>query len=160
MYDPVLSAWLEDTPLMRQDIFSIIGRSAFGKLYLWGTASGQSFSILTSWGIIFPRDNSNKIQASYADDLVRYFFEGLRKEDLAEEDVQGRPLFGRALQALGPLASDEMYGYVPALALGGEAHLKNLRKVEAVEHLVILAQLGERTIMRDIVQDAKDAGLM
>ena len=160
VYDPVLSAWLEDTPLMRQDTFSIIGRSAFGQLFLWGTKSGQSLNIIPCWDMIFPRDNSKKVQAGLADDLVRYFFVGLDRENLIEEDAQGRPLFDRALQTLGPLASDEMYGYVPALALGGEARLENLRKVKAVEHLIILAQLGERTIMRDIVQDAQNAGLM
>jgi len=35
-----------------------------------------------------------------------------------------------------------MYGFVPALALGGALTLSNLRKVKAVEHLVILAQLA------------------
>ena len=53
-----------------------------------------------------------------------------------------------------------MYGFEPALALGGKADLRNLRKVKAVEHLVMLAQLGERQIMRDIVKDAKAQGLM
>jgi hypothetical protein len=35
-----------------------------------------------------------------------------------------------------------MYGFVPALALGGALTLANLQKVKAVEHLVILAQLA------------------
>ncbi len=37
-------------------------------------------------------------------------------------------LFKPALKSLGPLKSDEMYGFVPALALGGQMELKNLQK--------------------------------
>jgi hypothetical protein len=82
------------------------------------------------------------------------------KKQLEQKDHHDKPLFERALKKLGPLAADEMYGFEPTLALGGKADLKNLHKVKAVEHLVILAQLGERQIMRDIVKDAKAAGLM
>lgn len=35
----------------------------------------------------------------------------------------------------------------------------HLRKVKCVEHLVLLAQVGERQVMRDIVKDAKAYGL-
>ncbi|WP_426342889.1 T6SS immunity protein Tdi1 domain-containing protein [Pseudoduganella sp. S-14] len=35
-----------------------------------------------------------------------------------------------------------MYGFSPALALGGASMLKNLRNVKAVEHLILLAQLA------------------
>ena len=40
-----------------------------------------------------------------------------------------------------------MYGFVPALALGGPATLDHLEKVKAVEHLVLLAQLSELRVM-------------
>ena len=83
-----------------------------------------------------------------------------KKKRLDQKDDLETPLFDRALKALGPLARDEMYGFEPALALGGKADLRNLRKVKAVEHLVMLAQLGELQIMRDIVKDAKAQGLM
>lgn len=36
-----------------------------------------------------------------------------------------------------------MYGFVPALALGGPATLEHLQKVKAVEHRVMLAQLSD-----------------
>jgi hypothetical protein len=44
--------------------------------------------------------------------------------------------------------------------LGGKPDLGNLRRVDAVTHLTLLAQLGDREIMRDIVADARNAGLM
>jgi hypothetical protein len=56
-------------------------------------------------------------------------------------------MFAPALKKLGPLKPDEMYGFVPAVALSGSATLANLQKVKAVEHLAILAQLTERQVM-------------
>ena len=56
-------------------------------------------------------------------------------------------LFTPALKKLGRLEHDEMYGFVPALALGGPSDLAHLQKVKAVEHLVILAQLSDLRVM-------------
>lgn len=36
-----------------------------------------------------------------------------------------------------------MYGFVPALMLGGPGRLEHLEKLKAVEHLVLLSQLSE-----------------
>jgi len=80
-----------------------------------------------------------------------------RKAD--QTDDKDAPLFGRALELLGPLAHDEMYGFVPALALGGPCRLDHLQKVKAAEHLMFLAQLGERRVMVDIVKEVKARGL-
>jgi hypothetical protein len=52
-------------------------------------------------------------------------------------------LFEPARKKLGTLRRDEMYGFVPALMLGGSETVDNLEKVKAVEHLVILSQLAE-----------------
>ncbi|RMP31864.1 GAD-like domain protein [Pseudomonas coronafaciens pv. atropurpurea] len=35
-----------------------------------------------------------------------------------------------------------MYGFVPALALGGPMELENLQKVKTIEHLTFLSQLS------------------
>jgi hypothetical protein len=56
-------------------------------------------------------------------------------------DFARLPLFKRALAKLGPLNHDECYGFVPALALGGEVRLENLKKVKLLQYLEILSQL-------------------
>jgi len=158
-YAPALEAWIGDTPLMKKDTFYVIGRSAFGQLFLWGTNSGQSLKILSVWGAIFPRDQSDAIAAGRADELARYFIQFREKSELDLKDHLDEPLFDRALEKLGPLAADEMYAFEPMLAFGA-ADLKNLRKVKAVAHLVIMAQLSERKIMPDIVKKSKATGLL
>lgn len=87
------------------------------------------------------------------------FIRGQKKPGPKQKNDKAQPLFDRALTVLGPLAFDEMYAFEPALALGGKADLMHLRKVKCVEHLVLLAQVGERQVMRDIVKDAKAYGL-
>lgn len=159
-YEPVLDAWLGDTPFVERDALYVVARTAFGQIFIWGEKGGQCLDVRSLWGMIFPTDDSSRVAQGGADRLVRYFFSTLEKSSLDQKDHLDKPLFERALKKLGPLAPDEMYGFEPALALGGTADLKNLRKVKAVEHLVMLAQLGERQVMRDIVQDAKAAGLM
>ena len=159
-YEPALEAWIGDTPLEEQDAYCVIARSAFGEMFLWGTKSGQSIKIKSLWGMIFPSDESEDVAKGRSDMLIRGFILAQQKKNLDQKDHLDKPLFDRAVKALGRLASDEMYAFEPALAIGGKADLKNLRKVKAVEHLVMLAQLGERQIMRDIVKDAKAQGLM
>jgi hypothetical protein len=48
-----------------------------------------------------------------------------------------------------------MYGFVPALALGGEASLDRLQKLKAQAHLDILSQVTELQVMADVAQAAK-----
>ena len=145
---------------MEKDAYYVIARSAFGELFLWGTKSGQSLDVKSLWGMMFPRDNSERVAQGKSDRLIRSFVIAQNKKELDQTDYLEKPFFDRALKTLGPLAPDEMYGFEPTLAVGGKADLKNLRKVKVVEHLVMLAQLGERRIMRDIVNDAKANGLM
>jgi hypothetical protein len=159
-YEPALEAWIGDTPLMERDAYFVIARSAFGELFLWGTKSGGGMTVKSLWGMIFPRDSSELVAQGKSDRLVESFIVGMDKAALDQKDDFDKPLFERAIQALGPLAADEMYGFEPALVLGGKADFKNLRKMKSVSHLVLLAQLGERKIMRDIVKDAKAQGLM
>ena len=159
-YEPALEAWIGDSPLMETDAYYVIARTAFGEMFLWGTKSGQSLKIKSNAGMIFPSDYGDQIAIGRADSLVQSFLASKEKKRLDQKDDLDKPLFDRAAKTLGPLAQDEMYGFEPALALGGKADLRNLRKVKAVEHLVMLAQLGERQVMRDIVKDAKAQGLM
>jgi hypothetical protein len=71
---------------------------------------------------------------------VQAFF---ASKDPERNDFDG--LFQRALTTLGPLQPDEMYGFVPALALGGPGDLKHLQKVKTIEHLTFLSQLAPLT---------------
>lgn len=61
------------------------------------------------------------------------------------EDEDGQPLFERARSKLGPLEPHEIYGFQPAIVLGGSFLLENLVKVKANVHLTLLRMFGEPT---------------
>lgn len=139
-HEPALDAWLGDTALVQSDALHIIARSAFGHLLVWGERNGYSLKLFA------PGAYAVKQACTFAGgdlDLgVRAFFSTQKK---AAYDFDG--LFQPALRKLGRLKHDEMYGFVPALALGAPADLAHLHKVQAVEHLVVLGQLGALEIM-------------
>lgn len=158
-YTDVVEAWLERTRFSDADNYYVIGRSAFGELMLWGTRSGPSITIQCPWGMIFPADKSRWMNEGKQDFLISTWIAGLNHDGLDQTDEAEAPLFERAHKLLGHLAPDEMYGFVPALAMGGPCRISNLQKVKAVEHLMLLAKLAEPEVMRDIVKEIKDQGL-
>lgn len=138
-YEPVLEAWIGETPFVEQDAYHLIARSAFGTLYFWGEKHGFTLKISAVGSYATPQYPSSALSL---DTLAQRFFS---YRDREENDFAD--LFTPALKKLGRLAPDEMYGFVPALALGGTATLEHLQKVKAVEHLVFLAQLSELRVM-------------
>jgi hypothetical protein len=139
-YEPALQAWIGETPFMERDSHHIIARGAFGDLYFWGERTGYSLNLSAPGAFVLPMADMN-ISGSL-DEQVQKFF-GFR--DREENDFDG--LFAPALKKLGRLQHDEMYGFVPALALGGPATIEHLQKVKAVEHLVLLAQLSDLRVL-------------
>lgn len=135
-YEPALEAWIGDTPFMEQDAYHLIARSAFGELYFWGEKTGSSLEVFAPGAFCIPSE-PRVVVAEEMDFEMRAFFSGLSRKGNDFERM-----FAPALKKLGRLKPDEMYGFVPALALGGTATLNHLQKVKAVEHLVLLAQLA------------------
>jgi hypothetical protein len=52
-----------------------------------------------------------------------------------------------ARSRLGPLAPGEVYGFFPALQLGGAYAVENLRRVKAAEHFMLPAQLAPMNLV-------------
>lgn len=134
-YEPVLEAWIGETPFMEQDAYHIIARGAFGKLYLWGEKTGHSLTISAPGSYCVPR--FSKSLNTDMNFKMQLFFGGMSRDG---GNFDG--MFEAAYRKLGLLKDDEMYGFFPALALGGPASIDHLQKVKAVGHLVLLAQLA------------------
>ncbi|HDS1698679.1 MULTISPECIES: GAD-like domain-containing protein [unclassified Pseudomonas] len=135
-YDAVVSCWIAGTALASHDNYHLVARSAFGDLYLWGEKTGFSLEI-TSVGsqYIFYRTEFTKEQ------LITELQGFILSREVEAMDFNG--LFNPAKEKLGRLKHDEMYGFFPALMLGGADSLQHLKKVSAVEHLIFLAQLTD-----------------
>ncbi|ATV15956.1 glutamyl-tRNA amidotransferase [Pseudomonas avellanae] len=134
-YDDLLKNSLAGIEAFNSDNYHVIARSAFGELYVWGEKSGYSLSI-TSYMSRYSTRNST-FTGSKSDLGVKVFFLSMNPEVINVAD-----LFEPALEKRGRLDSDEMYGFVPAIALGSSMELKNLQKVKVFEHLEFLSQLS------------------
>lgn len=134
-YEPVLEAWIGDTHFMEKDAYHIIARSAFGGLYFWGEKTGNSLILFAPGSYCIP--SKSVVAREKMNFRVQVFFGSLSQKD---NDFNG--MFAPALKKLGRLKHDEMYGFIPAIALGGPAKVDHLQKVKAVEHLTVLAQFA------------------
>jgi hypothetical protein len=143
-YEDLVDEWLADTGLDEIDAFHVIARTAFGDLYVCGEKTGCSATIACPINSIaaLPAD----LIAQTKDELdfsVRFFFGDSEPDEFDMEDENGQPLFERARAKLGPLEPNEIYGFEPAIVLGGKIRLDNLVKVNAHVHLTILRQFAE-----------------
>jgi hypothetical protein len=141
-YEDLVDEWLHDTFLEQIDAFQVIARSAFGELFLWGQKTGGSATISCATNSIICLSSSLKRQLDNPDFYVRTFFSNKSIDRCDLGDELGQPLFKRALAKLGPLEEDEVYGFEPALVLGGKMRLENLAKLKLDVHLTILRQLA------------------
>jgi hypothetical protein len=140
-YEGLVDEWLEGSRLEQVDAFHVIARGGLGLLYLYGEQTGCGVRIDCALHAIFAHDLKRKPKEEL-ERRMPWFFSNLEPKANDLKDANRAPLFARALAALGPLAEDEMYGFAPALAVGGVMTLEHLRKVKVDQHLTILRQLA------------------
>ncbi len=142
-YRTVVDAWLEETPLPKQDTWHCIARSAFGALFLCGEKMGPVVTVEPLFNFIAVSGSNLKERSKDELDFkIRSFFAFMGLKDCDSEDENGQPLFKRALKKLGPLGKNEMYGYDHMLVAGGPNTLDNLVRTELESHLLVLRDLG------------------
>ncbi|SDJ01372.1 GAD-like domain-containing protein [Pseudomonas abietaniphila] len=135
-YEGVVASWIEGTKFGKRDTYHLIARGAFGDLYLWGEKTGFSLKITS----VFSRCVIHDLEPT-PEQMDRKLQDFIVSRKVESNDLED--LFDRARNKFGTLRHDEMYGFVPALMLGGEPTLDHLEKLKAVEHLILLSQLAE-----------------
>ncbi|WP_420106580.1 GAD-like domain-containing protein [Herbaspirillum huttiense] len=143
-YEAIVDEWLTDTGLEEIDAFHVIARSAFGTLYVCGEKTGRSVTIVCGLNMVSALQNRLRVKTKEDLDFsIRSFFAFSNPVQFDMEDENGQPLFERARSKLGPLEPHEIYGFEPAIVLGGKILLENLAKVNAKVHLTILRQFAD-----------------
>jgi hypothetical protein len=142
-FQPVIDTVLEGDAELAPHRTTLFGFSAFGHAMAWNLDHG-------SLEIDLPR---LKATCAFDKDVAmndRIFLAPLTRlgkfnyGDWYEDEVPNAPLmFKRVRKAHGALALGEVYGFVPALALGGAAHVETAKRMKALEHFAILAQAGK-----------------
>jgi hypothetical protein len=117
-------AWLPGAPHA-----AVFARTAFGSLYLWDGAEVR---------VVLP----HSAQVGPVAHSPRRFLEHtLTEPGFVESSLRPAAVQGAQARA-GHLAWNEMYGFQPALALGGSGAPDTVRRLPLVAHLVALAQLA------------------
>jgi hypothetical protein len=121
--------------------------SVFGTVYFWNAEHGLGDVSLATGQVTCEEIVNPNPDRTHLENTIYVPFM-LEKESHDLFDDSDKPLFKRALKKLGKIDFLECYGFVPALAFGGEAILENLKRLSAPEHFAILAQATEFTLMK------------
>lgn len=139
-----------DKDLSHRDC-SVVGHSAFGDLWVWSTKHGY-IKIHLATGMVFsqtlaptifkggpvPKRNPDVNQEA----ILLLPFE---KDDADFSDINDEPMYDRCRDLYGQPEADEAFGFFPALTLAGifseTRRVENIKRVKAMEHYAILAQL-------------------
>lgn len=119
-YEDLVDEWLEDTGLEQIDTFHVIGRTAFGKLYVCGEQTGVSMTISCPINAIFALPKELKSKSKKDQDWSVRSFLGLSRNECDLKDESGVALFDQAVARLGPLAAGEVFGFEPAIGWVGK----------------------------------------
>ncbi len=157
-FDDVLELWIGDTEVVKKDDYYVIARNGFGNLYLWGTKTGFMYEIQCNTGWILEKDSDEEIiNEGKSDFALQLFLVTSHIEDIDLDDIEtDKPLFDELVKKFGPLNDDEIFGFEPALFLGGEQTFQNINKLDLQTHLKILADFGQRELLTkdDLIRKA------
>lgn len=148
-YDQEIETWIGDTPIVEQDTYHVIARNGFGDMYLWGTNTGYMYQINLCNGWVLVKDgNERAIEQGKSDFALQTFISSWAPFTVDLDDLEtGELLFDNAVKKYGPLNSDEIFGFEPALFAGGSQTIDTLAKVNIHVHSSILFQFGHREIL-------------
>lgn len=146
-YEDVIDYWLEGTFLEERDSYHVIVQTGFGALYAFGEKSGMNLIIdCYNHNIYFDKDEAATKSREQLDLDIKAFFGVSRKSKFDLESKNGGSLFEQAINKLGSLNCNEIFGFEPALIFGGVEDIKNIVKVNAQVHLMLLREFSEPTI--------------
>ncbi|WP_423731271.1 GAD-like domain-containing protein [Hafnia paralvei] len=135
-YEDLLDLWLEGTPFEELDSYHVIAKTGFGKLFIFGENTGCNTTVTCYINkIISVKKNRYKKDERRLDLNVKSLVTSLSPEDLDIDGEDGEHIFERAVKIHGPLAENEVFGFVPAVILGGAMDVKNIKKMDAHIHL-------------------------
>lgn len=123
-WEPAARAWLPDEPTL-----DVVARTSFGDLVYW------------DGGMYWYLDPNEAMAIMMVPDADWVFSDSLTAKDFAPSThLPSRTAAAR--EQAGALASDEMYLYVPALALGGSPEGSKIERGKAIEAHAMLAKLA------------------
>jgi hypothetical protein len=145
---PVLDYVFRGDPDLDPDRMIAYGYTAFGDIDIWYGDATIRLNLPMNKVRVEPREFDEEHQRYWTDEIIV----GMRLSGRVAavmapwEDENLKNMMPQALERLGRLEWGEIYGFVPALSLGGRNTVDHLRKMPLVEHLVFLAAMEPPTL--------------
>jgi hypothetical protein len=146
-YDWLVDGWVRPLEGMPEDRYFVIARSAFGEFYCVREHGAKVFTICCPFAAVMAR--RTQLADGSVEEALALFFGGRMPEDFDFGDENDQPMFAAARSALGPLGPNEIYGFAPMLAMGGQANIANLQKLDLGVHIDIIKQFAGVRLMTD-----------
>lgn len=124
-----------------------VAYTAFGKLLCWSEKLRKIEIDLLRGTVECPALFNEKKRKADPEIFFESLLHALDIDILDEEDDDGKLLFERAQEKLGPLGYGQCFGFSLALPLGGYKNLDMIDKFSAPEYFSILAQLQTFTLI-------------
>jgi len=143
----VLDLVFKDDPEFDSADMTAVSYTAFGDLKVWDRIRANMIVHFATSQVFCPRESSHIDQFTgkrFPDDYMIGTTVGIVKSQFAPSELA---FLASAKERLGPLAAGEIYGFFPALQLGGAYAVENQRRVRAAEHFMLLAQLAPMSLV-------------
>lgn len=144
-FDDLLKLLFNDDLEFSATDITVVAYTALCQLKAWNVATGSTILINLNKSDVFPQPAKALIDSDTSKPFSKAFLIGLLLQD--DLDLISKS-FDLATERLGRLARGEVFGYVPALQLGGRETVEDLQKVSAIEHMHFLAQLEPLKVTR------------
>ena len=162
-FDATVEEWLKGTKYWEPESnpCHVIGRTAFGKLYLWCEKTGKSLMIDPLMGAVFHlgSEDVEYIARGEAWIPIGSFIAAAKQDEFDEEDKNDKPLFDRIHKKLGTLNYNEMSTAVPPPVFSGGISVKNAAKEDLFIQLSILRQMIDEPEIIDFEVFDRQLGL-
>ncbi|MDO4244199.1 MAG: GAD-like domain-containing protein [Actinomyces sp.] len=148
---PVVEAWLDDIDLpVPEQRWWCLTRTALGGMALWGEVSGPVLELDPLSAVL-------RVHAPAAQHMgSRVMRERMGAlllvdpmEDFYEDEDSGRDLVDVAVELLGPVSADQVYGLTPPGVPLSRVEARALSVQDAIAHLTALARAVERRLETD-----------
>ena len=143
-YDSIVETIFQGDHQFQPSRTHLFGFGAFGDLLLWNEDL-QNIAISLPYlrgsaDVSEPDFKAYDQNVAISSTLTR--IEADTSLTLFENTSSAPPIFNKCRRRFGELEPGECYGLFPALALGGSTDINSVKRVKALEHFSILAQLG------------------
>ena len=150
-FQPIIDTVFHGDPELDPAEMTAIGYSAFGALKIWHRKRRA-----VTLDIVFQQVSNPPPKSWHDAETGRPFSPDYTvscqltafQYGPALVDTDGEDLLPQAIGRLGRLAPGEIYGFVPALHLGGRYDVANLRRMDAAEHLLVVAETANFMLTR------------